>query len=157
MRKRELQRGRGQRHLVALTHNRNPTRLFNQVSRRSLVIMGRMIGHITREDAGIVRPANDHADIMRFGIGQKRIQRALFKQGVAPGQQHAVEIAGLGKAQTHIRFIQATANGANHPGATQFIKRTITTIHQGAKTLFKQVSVLDGPEINVMDQQYIHA
>ena len=78
MRKRELQRGRGQRYLVALTHNRNPTRLFNQVSRRSLVIMGRMIGHITREDAGIKRPTNDHADIMRFGIGQKRIQRALF-------------------------------------------------------------------------------
>jgi hypothetical protein len=98
--------------------------IFCAFSRRSGCVVVRRAGlHAAGQDAGIVGPAQDHRDIALDALGQELGEAALLQQGVAAGQQHAVEVAGLDEAQAGVAFVDADADRADDAGLAQLVER----------------------------------
>ena len=85
-------------------------------------------------------------------LGQELLQRALFQQRVAPGQQHAVEVARLDEARAGVGLVDAHADCADDAGAAQIVERAVARVHHCPETLLEHGAVLGGPEIDVVDQ-----
>ena len=109
--------------------------------------------HAAGQDAGIVRPAQDHRDVALHAFRQERLEPALLEQRVAAGQQHAVEVAGLDEAQAGVRFVDADADGADDAGLAQLVERLEAAVHHRLEALVEDGAVLGGPEIDVVDQR----
>src|SRR4051794_33994262 len=67
-----------------------------------------------RQDAGIVRTAENDADAALLTERQEGGKRFLFQQRVAPGQQEQVEVATLRQRLANLPFVDAAAEGLDH-------------------------------------------
>jgi hypothetical protein len=93
----------------------------------------------------------------RFCTRQEGVERTLLEQRVSPGQQHAVEIGRLDEAQAGVGFVDADADGADHAGAAQFVERLEARVDHRLEALVEDRAILDGPEIDVVDQHDVDA
>src|SRR4029077_13117583 len=121
--------------------------------RRCDIVVGRAGLDSTGEDAGIVRAAQDNRHVPLDALWQERLQTALLQQRVAAGQQHAVEIARLDEPQARVRLIDADTDGADDASPSQLVERLEARVHYRLEALLEDGAILDGPEIDVMNQR----
>src|SRR5207248_2290810 len=83
------------------------------------------------------------------------VERGLLEQGVAAGEEEAVEIAGLGEALAGLPFIDADADRADRPFLTQAQQRTVASGHYLGEALVHGRLSLMRPDVDVMDMDDI--
>jgi hypothetical protein len=83
-----------------------------------------------RQDARIVRPADDHPDPAGSAKRKENIQRPLLQQRIAPCQQEDVEIAALGQPLAGRHFVQPRPECRDHAILTQLQQRLVAPRHE---------------------------
>ena len=91
MAQRKLQRGRLQRHAVAVADRPDLARALEQGGRRGRVVVARA-GFGIGEDPAVVDAAAMIADALLDADGEQLVERHLVEQRVAAGEQEAVEV-----------------------------------------------------------------
>ena len=89
MGERELQRGGRQRHVVRLADGGDLLHPRNDLRRGGGVVPGVTTG----QDAGVQRAADDDRGAARLAQRQQVVERCLFQQRVAAGEQKGVPVA----------------------------------------------------------------
>jgi hypothetical protein len=103
----ELQGGGGQRHAMFRAHDLDLRDLFHDLARRGRIIVFRAVLRAGGKDPRIEAAADNDRSTARFAQGQEGIQRLLFKQGIAAGQQEAVEIVADKRFVADLPFVDA--------------------------------------------------
>ena len=155
MKERELHCGRAELDAMTLADRFDLLRFLDQMYWRSNIIVRGAGFDATGEDTGIVGSAQDHGYAPLHAFWQECIKTALLKQRIAAGQQHTVEIAGLDEAQARVRLVDPDTDGPDNAGPPTFVERLEARIHHRLETLLEDGAILDGPEIDVMDQRYV--
>ena len=110
MMQRELQCGCLQRYVMRradFLYRCDPSK---DVLRCRRVVEPGVLDRSTRENARVVRAAENDADATFLAQRQEGFQRFLFEQRIAPSQQEAIEVAGLGKRLTGLPFVESAAD-----------------------------------------------
>src|SRR4029077_20673284 len=107
------------------------------------------------QDAGIERPAQDDGDTPAPAGGEKLLLPALLQQGVAPGQQEAVEISLAHRLLADPDLVHPHADGADLSGALQFLQSAIAALHRPLEDTGQLLAMLGLAEI--VEQQDIDA
>ena len=74
------------------------------------------------QNARVVGPAQNDADIAFFAQRQEAVERLLLQQRVTPGQKEPVKIPQTQQAFADLPFIDAGADRSDFAGLTQFTK-----------------------------------
>ena len=93
----ELQGSRLQRHAVAVAHILDAAGPLHHLTRRGQVVEGRLVRQVRRQDAAVVRPAQDDADALLVAQGQQLVEAGLVEQRVPARQQEAVGVGLAGR------------------------------------------------------------
>src|SRR4030095_15018889 len=129
MEQRELHRRRAQLDAVAAAYRLDLLCLLDEGRGGGDVIVGGAGLHAAGQNAGVVRSAQDHRDVALETLGQELGEPALFEQRVAAGEQHAVEVTCLDKAQAGVGFVDADAYGADDACLAQLVERLVAAVH----------------------------
>ena len=134
MRQRKLQRGGLQRHGEFRAQLFEATHSFEyRGGRGGIVVMGLRAGaRARRENSGVERSAADDGDTAFNAQRQQRLQRRLFQQGVAPGEQDAVELALSEQLDADFPFVDAEADGAHRATLAQLAHGAIAAVEKFA-------------------------
>ena len=146
--------GRRQGNAVAGAHALDLAHFVEHVRRGRGVVVGRACDRSGGEDARVEHAAEHDADVLSDRERQHLGERGLLEQRVAPGNQHAVEIAVLQEAHRVFGIVGANADTFDDALAAQFLERFVGAFHGFAVAL----GAFDGtmrPRIGVMDQQHV--
>ena len=88
----ELQGRCRKRHAMFRANGFDLCDLFHDLARRRCIIILRAFLRAGGKDARVEAAADNDRRTTRFAERQEGVQRFLFEQGIAPGQQEAVEI-----------------------------------------------------------------
>src|ERR1700722_3339094 len=115
-----------------------------------IIIEGARLG-ACRQNAGIERAADHHADLLLHAIGQETFERFLFEQRIAPGQQEHVEIAGARQMFGDLPFVDARADRLDGAAVAQFDQRLVAAFHQLLDMRIRRRSGAMSEDVDVMD------
>src|SRR6185312_7168584 len=80
------------------------------------------------EDAGVVGPAHEEADAALLAERQEGLQRLLFEQRIAAGQEEAVEVARLRQLLAAVPLVEAGADSADGAALAQLHHRLVAAL-----------------------------
>ncbi len=155
MGERELQRRVGEGDAMRAADPLDPRHAVQDGGRRRLVIVGRAGDGAGREDARIEHPAQHHADAFPFGKRQEFVQGRLLQERVAAGEQHGVEIAGLGEADAHLGFVESDPDRPDGSRCAQSVERPISAVHRFAEPVLGRRPMIFA--VHVVDEQDVDA
>ena len=112
---RELQRGGRQRDVVRLANGGDLLHARYDIGWRGFVVPGVSAG----EDAGVQRAADHQGGAAGLAQRNEVVERRLFQQGVAAGEQEGVPVAEAERVDQHLGFVYADADGADDAGAAK--------------------------------------
>src|SRR6266540_499886 len=145
MRERKLQRRRAQGDCEGGAH------FFDCLDPRDDVRGGRLVVEVRhrsarraragREDAGVVRSADNDAHTSANAVGQQLRQRALIEQRVAAGEQQVIEIDLRKRVDAYAPIVDAEPESADRTLVAQARKRAARTVHGLAKTFRLRLAV----------------
>ena len=127
--------------------------LGDDLRRRLHVVVARPVGAALRaggQDAAVVGPAGDDADVLLQAQRQQLVQRALLQDRVAAGQQEAVEVAGARQAHQHLALIHAGADRADHALRAEPVQHRVGAVHHFREVL---VRIMDVHDVQAVDAQ----
>ena len=124
--------------------------------RRGVVIVKRPRLWPGGQDAGIVGPADDNPDAPALRERQKTVERLLFQQCVAPGQEENVEISALGQPLAGLPFVHAGAERVDHALVAQRHKRFVAARHQLCQLRVKHLLAAVVEDIEIMGKEHVH-
>src|SRR5580692_9296808 len=115
-----------QGHVVALTMRLEAAHAIDDALRRDpiVIVQGPAVPCPGRQNAGVVRTANDDGYSATRARRQQRIQRILLEQGVAAREQDDVELSLLHGLETDRRLVDAKPKGLDRTGRPQLFQRT---------------------------------
>ena len=100
--------------------------LRDDLGRRRVVVPGVAPG----ENAGIERPADHDRGPGGEAFRQQIVERRLFQQRVAPGQQKRVPLAPFHRFEQHLALVDADPDRAHRAAAAQGFERAIAALAQ---------------------------
>ncbi len=127
MRARKLQRRGAQRDIELGAHRFDRGDARDKIGRRRSIVeirraaVGRM--RAGRQDAGVVRTADDERHAALLADRQQLGKRALVEQRIAAGEQHDVEIDLRQHVDADPPVVDAEAEAADHPAVAQLGER----------------------------------
>ena len=155
MRQHELQRGGRQADLIAAANLFDFSHFLPHLrTGRPIVVFG--VFHRAGGQNTAIKPAPDHhRGVARFTQRQEVIQRVLFQQGVAPGQQEAVKIALLQRSMAYLPFVYPHANRLHHAFIAQLRQCTVGAFHRLAEIVWLPLAM--GINITIMNKRNVDA
>ncbi len=108
-----------------------------------------------RQNAGVVGSAENDADATLLAQRQEGIERLLFEERVAAGEQEEIEIALFGKCLAHLPFIHTGTDRLDDPLFAQLDHGVIATSHQLRNPLVGGGLGTMREDIDVMSEQHI--
>src|SRR4051812_20705398 len=114
MRERELDRRVRKRDTVPATDLVNAAHALEDLRRCGLVIVACPWHRPGRQNARVENPAEENRYGFLFGNPEEDVEGGLIEKRVAPGQEHAVEIAGSGEAGAGLRLVDADPDSLDH-------------------------------------------
>ena len=110
MAERELQRRGRQPDAVAGADRLDPPHPLHDLGRRRRILEVGALDRAGGEDAGVVGAADQERDVALLAQRQEAVERRLLEQGVAAGEQEAVEVAALGEVLAGGGLVDAGAD-----------------------------------------------
>ena len=80
------------------------------LGRGGCVVVAGSVVEVGREDTAVVRAAGDDADAVRLAVGKELVEGGLLEEGVATGEQEAVEGQFAGETQLQLPLVHAGAD-----------------------------------------------
>ena len=128
MGERELQRGSRQRHGVRIAHRRDRLDPLDDGGRGRVVVPRVAPG----EDAGIERPADDDRGAGGDAFRQEIVERRLFEQRIAAGQEEGVPLAPFHRFEKHLALVDTDPDRPDRATVAQAFERPVAAVAQRA-------------------------
>ena len=160
MAEREAEGGVGELHAVGGADRLDPGDAVEDLGWRRVVVVVGAGPWAGGEDAGVVGPADHDADPARLAKRQEGVERLLFEEGVAAGEQEDVEIPALGQPLAGLPFVDACAEGRDHALVAQFEQRAVAAFEEFAEPRVegRRAAVVEGVEVvGVEDVDAVYA
>ena len=146
----ELDSGSTEGHTVAAAHRVEAVYPPEDVGGGASVVVPSGVDAARCEDAAVKDASQDHRDAAFLAERKQIVERILFEEGVASGQQETVKIRLLEGRKTNCRFVDAQADGSDDALIPQACQRRIGTCHGFPKALWLGCRSV-GPHITVMN------
>ena len=121
---------------------------------RRLMVVQRVAA---REHAGIERPADDDRGAVLLHRREQSVQRLLFEQRVAPGEQENVPGSMLQGVGDRLRLVDAEADRLDVAAAAQFVECPVAALHRRAKHELLPLHRLVGRDVDIVDIEDVDA
>src|SRR5215469_1504048 len=79
----------------------------------------------TRQDAAVIRSADNNADVLLFTKRQKLLESRVINKSIAASQQETVEVCLPREARQHFGLVHACANRLHRTLATKLMERWV--------------------------------
>src|SRR5215475_798125 len=86
-----------------------------------------------RQDAAVIAASERDRDIPRLTERQEGIERVLFEERVASGEQEAVEVPFAQGLVADLPFVAADADRFDQALRAQFVERLVGAVHRSAE------------------------
>ena len=149
-----MDRGRRQLHAMPRADGAELRRALEDFRRRGRVVVLCSGDRTRRQHARVEDAAGHHANAAVQTQRQECIGRALVEQGVAAGEQHAINVAALGEADADIGLVHADAGRADDAFAPELRKRAPGAGDSFLDPLINGVAMI--APVDVMDQRDLH-
>src|ERR1700722_19346101 len=164
VRKHELQGRRSQGDAEILANPFDGADAREDRFRRQTVIVVSAVDRACRRDAAIVAASERDRDIPRLTERQEGIERVLFEQRVAPGEQEAIEVPFAQGLVADLPFVTADADRFDQALRPQLVERLVGTVHGGAemrllnlRRMAEIVDVVDERNVDALERHALKA
>ena len=142
----ELQCRRGQGNAVAIANRTDAVYLLDDRTWCRDVVQVCSRARVG-EDAAAVDPGRQHRHPPLLTRGEEPVCRRDVEEGIAAGDQHAVELRPLDEPSEHVGVVHGDADCANHAIVAELLKGRIRL---GERQLGVLVRIVDQRDINVV-------
>ena len=149
MKGRELDRGGLERDAVRVADLRQHLRALDQ-SRWRIVVVELGAGLGVGQQPTVVDATRDDADATALAGRQQSCERGLIEQGVAAGEQKAIERACIREPGQHFPLVHACTDRPDRAIRPQSVKRAVCPVHGLG---FMVVRVVDMQDIDPVEAQ----